>query len=368
MNNLTLDPIPTELSRLNNLEQHLIALNIPFMKMLALPKGRQNGVHGPVTCVPANIVQTTKLLPQSDTDGSLLRVKLKRKLTYKGHYEYKFVDPIHVRQALLFLRQSNIYYKDVQFNEDWVNAFSKEENNDMESDVNMETGQITAEANDDELLHDGQQHCMFQDTCLMPVDIGQEMLDQYVDNVLNIAPAEGNNPVQLLADQSNKAKCFPVLFPQGSNTYHTSRGTKLTLAKYINARILHADGRFAQNVEYIFYAQYISEIYQVLSSVSIALRKGRGGCDVPYVLTNEDSLKKILGTDEGYRFLKPIWGTPAFWQGAQKDLVACVRQLGVPTWFCSFSSADLRWSNLLCSELKQQGRTQTRRSTMGRQV
>lgn len=49
-NNLRVHPIPPELACLNSLEQHLIALHIPFMKMLALPKGGQNGVHGPVTC------------------------------------------------------------------------------------------------------------------------------------------------------------------------------------------------------------------------------------------------------------------------------------------------------------------------------
>ncbi len=43
-NNLALDPIPNELNSLNSLEQHLIAKNIPFMKMLALPRGGQNGV------------------------------------------------------------------------------------------------------------------------------------------------------------------------------------------------------------------------------------------------------------------------------------------------------------------------------------
>lgn len=80
-NNLKIDAIPTVLACLNNLEQHLVALHIPFMKILALPKGGQNGVHGPVTCVPANIVQTTKLLPHSNMEGSLLPVKLKRKLT-----------------------------------------------------------------------------------------------------------------------------------------------------------------------------------------------------------------------------------------------------------------------------------------------
>ncbi len=74
-NSLAIDPIPPELACLNPVEQHLIALNIPFMKMLALPKGGQNGVHGPVSCVPANIVQTSNLLPRSNTEGSLLPVK-----------------------------------------------------------------------------------------------------------------------------------------------------------------------------------------------------------------------------------------------------------------------------------------------------
>ena len=72
------------------------------MKMLALPKGGQNGVQRPVTCVPANIVQTTSLLPCTNMEGSLLPVKLKRKCTYKGHYEYQYVDSMCVRQAAIF--------------------------------------------------------------------------------------------------------------------------------------------------------------------------------------------------------------------------------------------------------------------------
>ena len=73
----------------------------------------------------------------------------------------------------------------------------------------------------------------------------------------------------------------------------------------------------------------------------------------------EEALKQLLECDDGFRFLKPIRGSPAFWQSVQKDLLACVRQLGIPTWFCSFSSADLRWQNLLTSILKQEGRRQT---------
>ncbi|XP_058478094.1 uncharacterized protein LOC131449268 [Solea solea] len=367
VNNLGVHPVPPELACLNNLEQHLIALHIPFMKVLALPKGGQNGVHGPVTCVPANIVETNNLLPRSNMEGSLLRVKLKRKLTYKGHYEYQFVDTMRVRQALRYLKQNNMYYEDVDFNERWLNEFCREQENDsvvQESDGNVENGETSAEVDEgeDELLHDRQQHCMFQDTCLMPVDIGQEALDQYFEDVLNLAPAEGNSPVKLLSNHENEAKCFPVLFPHGHSVFHDNREHRLTLSRYLNNRILHADGRFAQNVEYIFFAQYMSELEQVVSNVSIALRKGKGSqvCKrVRDVVNNEESLRKLLEFDDGYRFLKPIRGTPSFWQAAQRDLLACVRQLGVPTWFCSFSAADMRWTNLLGSILKQEGREQT---------
>ncbi|XP_049421807.1 uncharacterized protein LOC125882141 [Epinephelus fuscoguttatus] len=356
-NNLDVDPVPPELGCLNSLEQHLIALHIPFMKVLALPKGGQNGVHGPVTCVPANITQTSNVLPRSSMEGSLVQVKLKRKLTYKGHYEYQFVDPLHVRQALDYLKGTNVNYRDIEFNEEWINEFFRQEDGDREEagsasedeagTGNEVAGQIVEKAEVDDLAG------------LMPVDIGQEALDQYFDDIVNIAPAEGNSPVRMLSDRSNEAKSFPVLFPLGQKTFHDSRRYQLSLSHYFNNRIMHCDGRFARNVEYIFFAQYMSEIDQVMSSVSVALRKGKGGQRSQRIsqtmLKDEESLKQLLQFDDGFRFLKPVRGTPAFWMSVQKDVLSCVRQLGIPTWFCSFLSADLRWQNLLTSILKQEG-------------
>ena len=80
-NNLALDSIPAELKNLNSLEQHLIGKHIPFMRLVSLPKGGQNGVHGPVTCVPSNIASVSQALPRSENADLMVRVKLKRKLT-----------------------------------------------------------------------------------------------------------------------------------------------------------------------------------------------------------------------------------------------------------------------------------------------
>ncbi|KAI4883077.1 hypothetical protein NFI96_008887 [Prochilodus magdalenae] len=74
------------------------------------------------------------------------------------------------------------------------------------------------------------------------------------------------------------------------------------------------------------------------------------------MLRNKEAVQEILNYDEGYKFLRPVRGTPAFWQTVQKDLFAMVRQLGIPTWFCSFSSADLRWPELMESILRQEGK------------
>ncbi|XP_072554803.1 uncharacterized protein [Paramormyrops kingsleyae] len=361
-NCLALDPVPPELHCLNTLEQHLIGIHIPFMRIVSLPKGGQNGVHGPVTCVPSSIPNVAEALPRVNNDDLMIRVKLKRKLTYKGHYKYEFVHPEKIKKALVYLTENNKFYSNVQFNDDWINPLQKTEVPGDVSDIHADEERNENNMEDeemDETLHDRQQHGMYMDTCLQPVDIAQEVLDQHFDGIMSMAPAEGNNPVRLLTDESNEAKCFPVLFPKGTGTFHDRRKEKLTLCRYLNTRILNADGRFGKNLDYIFYGQYLSELQQVVSNVSIAVRKGydaRDKCPVTSeTLTNKESLQKMFNFDEGYKFLRPIRGTPVFWQSVQKDLFAMVRQLGIPTWFCSFSSADLRWRELMTAIFKQDG-------------
>ena len=40
--------------------------------------------------------------------------------------------------------------------------------------------------------------------------------------------------------------------------------------------------------------------------------------------------------DDGFRVLKKLQGSPPYWEKAQKDVIAMIRQLDIPTWFCSF--------------------------------
>ena len=407
LNNLQLHEIPEELAGLNTLEQHLVSLNIPFMKLMALPKGGQNGVHGPVVCVPSNSYETVDILPRAQSEDQLIRVKLKRKLSYKGHYEYKFVNKRKLLSALRYLKLNNQYYSDITVNEEWENTMERNENDneteeveDLEMSAKMRLrnyrknywkkweenlARILSKDDEDKNIressdmHDAKSgendmndeendindeedrfHGLHLDSCLQAVDIGQEILDQYFDEIICCAPCEGKNPVSILQDESNEAKCFPILFPIGQPTFHDKREEKITLGRYFLNRLMHVDNRFAQNTDFIFYAQYMYEIQQVLSQVSIALRQSRNKKDDSSSITAADlkcpeKVKNVLKSDKGYKFLKQIRGTPPYWQKTQKDILAMVRQLGKPTWFASFSCADMRWPEIINTLLKQQG-------------
>ena len=373
MNSLELDDIPKELNILNNLEQHLVALHIPFMKVVALPKGGQKAVHGPVVCVPSNIRKTTSL-PRGEDSDLILRVKLKRKLSYKGYYEYQFVNTNNVQTALEYLKRNNRWYSSVEMvntnpssTEDGASTAVDSETtvkkeikvhqqNSGQKFENQSTTQVDTEVSEYEQEENGVQY----DTCLQPADVGQEVLDHYFDDIYNLAPAEGMNPVRLLQEHGNEAKSFPVLFPSGRNTYDEKRSLQLSLCRYFNTRLMNADNRFARDTNYIFYSQYLSELKQVIDKTQISLRKSSNSSKdntdkvTSKSLKTASNLKLLIQKDEALRFLQPIRGTPSYWQGAQKDLFAMLRQLGIPTWFCSFSAAEFRWNDIIDVILKQQ--------------
>ena len=59
--------------------------------------------------------------------------------------------------------------------------------------------------------------------------------------------------------------------------------------------------------------------------------------------------------DEAYRFLKPIRGSPPYWQQVMFKLLSAIKQLRIFTWFLTLSAADLRWTDTL-QGIARQGR------------
>ena len=165
--------------------------------------------------------------------------------------------------------------------------------------------------------------------------------------VYNIAPGENKHPVSLMNDKLCEELAFPVLFPKGRFGYAAERQIKITPVKYFNARLLHHSGRFASNPEYLFFAQFIIEQKKVSDNINIALKKVHGqNVTASQVRTNTQILQNLISQDQAYLFLRQIPGSPPYWQKFMYEVVAMVKQLGIPTWFMTLSCADLRWPEL----------------------
>ena len=86
------------------------------------------------------------------------------------------------------------------------------------------------------------------------------------------APGENNIPKYILLDNDFEVLSFPDLFPYGSGGNHSAhRKVKLPIRKYFQQHLLNVDGRFAQNIEYLFCAQYIADIRQIESDATLAI-------------------------------------------------------------------------------------------------
>ena len=180
---------------------------------------------------------------------------------------------------------------------------------------------------------------------------------QSEDITICVAPSEHQTPISLF-DQETSA--FAAHFPTASNGISQERVTKLTMHSYFNSRLFCRDTRFAGDPEYIFYALDYTDKKRINSALSIAFRKhsptSLQGPVTVGMLRDASQLSAILRQDLGYRFLSTIRGSPPYWEKTLRDLFAMLRQLGTPTWFCSFSAADRRWVEIPIAILKQQGK------------
>ncbi|CAI5637808.1 unnamed protein product, partial [Oreochromis niloticus] len=230
VNGLDLQDIPAELCDLNILERHLIAKCIPFAKIIPLPKGRQRLIRGNVVCVPSEVQQTVDCLPRLRNQSQIMRIKLKRRLCYKGHQLFQTVTWSKLIQALRKLKQIHPQYTDIVIRDDALlcdptlpdddssdeasmasddydeadlmeidnyekDALLCETESESEQDIDMQScDEQPEEQNPEEPESDLNNGGFALESCLQPVDISEEILS-FTDNTYCVAPAERNNPV-----------------------------------------------------------------------------------------------------------------------------------------------------------------------------
>ena len=94
---------------------------------------------------------------------------------------------------------------------------------------------------------------------------------------------------------------------------------KLGIRKYFQQRLLNVDGWFAQNMEYIFCAQYVLDIKQIHSDANMAIHLSHGhtldGNKITAgALYNPHVLQRLVWNQEAYKSPKNVQGSPSYWQ------------------------------------------------------
>ena len=190
------------------------------------------------------------------------------------------------------------------------------------------------------------------------------MLNDSLDlsnSVVNVAPGQDEKPRPLLSDPHFEELAYPNLYPDGRNALTGFRSVELTPRKFFNQRLLDCDGRFAKSIEYLLSAQYATESKQVQSDINhLVFRRASGNHFQGQRLNagmvkHVENLNAFIKNDYAYKILRNIRGSPAYFQTVFHDVLAMVRQLGIPTWFFTISAADMQWPDLLQTIARQYG-------------
>ena len=56
----------------------------------------------------------------------------------------------------------------------------------------------------------------------------------------------------------------------------------------------------------------------------------------------KNTVKSFLAEENAYTFMNSRKGSPAYWINMLSDVLAMVKQLGIPSFFLTLSCADLR--------------------------
>ena len=237
-NKMTFSDKP-EVLNLTVLEERLISPRIPFMQIRELPSGGQLSIHGNVINVPANVNSTVSVLPRPVSESQTIPIKLKRRLSYKHHYQFQNIRPSKVLDAAKYLVQTSELFQNegIQVADNWLNTLDKidevwsefltrhdvksgdteefvNQTDQKSDDNNTLTKKNTNNCNDhndnesdDEWCEETERPSGVMDTLLQEPDIAE-----HADNIISFAPAEGNRPLGIFIDKDSEFLSFPSIF------------------------------------------------------------------------------------------------------------------------------------------------------------
>lgn len=348
---------PTELN-ITEMEERLITPRIPFMQVMEKPRGGQRSLKGNVVNVPSDVNTTVKSLPRTLSESETIQVKLKRKTSFKHHVLYEAIRPKKCIDALKWLLQNSKMFQneEITINENWDISseqsswygFNHENVDEMNS--GSEDHNLLDDANSQEQEDGWTEDVNFEsrltgntDTLLHPADV------RSLSKVFSFAPGENQSPLGLYEDVNAEYLAFPTIYCGQRRPDNKDRHTPVTYATICKWELRSQDRRSACSMPSLFFKLKRLQIKQIQDKVALVMRKCKteGKKITVGQVLDDTSFDQLVRLNEGYRVLRTLRGSPAYWENAKRDVFAMIRQLGIPTWFCSFSAAETKWVSVL---------------------
>lgn len=326
-------PIPI-VDSLNHVEARLVSIRIPFAQIRQLSHNGQLGLRGTIINVMADVQRAQTVLPRFCHLESSVLVGIKRKLSYDHAYLAGSVRPLRTMCALRALMPTTLYLENsVALNVEWHDHIQSLQQSQLEEIIHEPASDSTdEEPPSDYLLH-----------TLGP---SQQIVDMN-DSIHNVAPCENFHPLSVFKDIHCEELCFPTLFYGEKRKY--SQMTKKDYQTTAKWELMHKDRRFAFNIENIFFKAVKIMLVKVLSSIWVRLRKGKIGSTLLTAsnVCTDTNIENLLHSKIGYKDFQSVRTSPDYKEKLKSNLFAMIRQLGTPTFFVTFSSAERLWPPLI---------------------
>ena len=335
---------------LHPLEEVIIAPIIPFMTIRELPMGGQRSLKGNVCHVPVEVSPTVNSLPRTLEETQTISVKLKRKKCYKTAVFSENVRPLKVIRALHYLLQNSELYsnENIHINDEWMNTLSHSEQHSTE-DIEMnfcDASNVDKQATDDDKETESDNDEVNESSINeATAPSTNTLLDDISTVSIIFAPGEGKRPV--FHNPFAEYLAFPTIYCGKVRT--DDRPRRIQQRDIFKYELRSVDTRVASHIPNIFWKAKHKQIKQIMDKVTLAVRrnKTKGKKITASMLLDEQERNNIVKLDEGYYIFRTIRTSPPYFDSKKKDVMAMVRQLGIPTLFLSLSAADTKWDNLL---------------------
>ena len=178
------------------------------------------------------------------------------------------------------------------------------------------------------------------------------LIDDLANKIIEIAPSKNFRPLGIFQDKYSKELNFPTLFFGCNRPEDISN--RLSYQQISQWELEEESTDFETHKTNIFFKAVKVIINQISNTAWISIRIGelKGKKLLAEDVKTKNNLEKILRSPISYRTLKSIRTLPDYFENMKKDLFAMIRQLGPPTFFVTFTSAEHLWVPL-CNALYQ---------------